>query len=84
VVHDNVYVSSNYYSCNAALAVYGPLKTCWQDVCHEYLQKHPGRVIMKYNFNEVFPRVGLHHFFLKTLSVGLKYAAFSLSTLEKS
>ena len=26
-------------------AVYAPLKTHWQDVCHRYLQSHPGTVI---------------------------------------
>ena len=28
-------------------AVYAPLKTSWQDVCHRYLQSHPGTVITK-------------------------------------
>jgi len=32
-------------------AVYGPLKTNWQDVYHCYLQSHPGNVITKYQFN---------------------------------
>jgi len=38
-------------------AVYGPLKTHWQDVCHEYMQGNPGRVITKYQFNEVLSKV---------------------------
>ena len=37
-------------------AVLGPLKTHWQDTCHECLQKNPGKVITKYVFNEVFSK----------------------------
>jgi len=40
-------------------AVYGPLKTHWQDACHDYLQKNPGRVITKYVFNEMFSKAWL-------------------------
>ena len=34
-------------------AVYGPLKIHWQDICHDYIQKHPGRVIIKYKREKV-------------------------------
>ena len=40
-------------------AVYGPLKANWQDVCHEYIQSHPGRVITKYYFSELFSKAWL-------------------------
>jgi len=36
------------------MAVYGPLKSNWQDVCHHYLQSHPGKVIIKYHFLEAW------------------------------
>ena len=36
-------------------AVYGPLRTHWQDVCHDYIQKHPVRVIVSMKFS---PRHG--------------------------
>ena len=35
-------------------AVYALLKTHWQDSCHHYLQSHPGTLIIKYQFNQVF------------------------------
>ena len=35
-------------------AVYGPLKTHWQDVCHEYLQEDPGRVITSISLMKCF------------------------------
>ena len=41
------------------MAVYGPLKTNWQDVCHHYFQSHPGKVIMKYQFNQLFSETWL-------------------------
>jgi len=40
-------------------AVYGPMKTNWQGVCHDYIQSHPGKVITKYNFNELFSNAWL-------------------------
>ena len=40
-------------------AVYAPLKTHWQDVCHHYLQSHPGKVITKYQFNQLFSEAWL-------------------------
>ena len=33
--------------------VYAPLKAHWQDVCHRYLQSHPGKVITKYQFSQL-------------------------------
>ena len=41
------------------IAVYAPLKTHWQDVCHHYLQSHPGKVITKYQFNQLFSEAWL-------------------------
>ena len=35
-------------------AVVGPFKTKWQEACHRYIQKHPGRIITKYTFNTIF------------------------------
>ena len=34
--------------------VFGPLKNSWQEACHNFIQRHPGRVITKYQFNEIF------------------------------
>jgi len=36
------------------MAVFSSLKTHWQDVCHTYLQKYPGKVITKYHFSSLF------------------------------
>ena len=27
--------------------VFGPLKSTWQEACHNYVQSHPGRIITK-------------------------------------
>ena len=40
-------------------AVYAPLKAHWQDVCHCYLQSHPGKVITKYQFSQLFSEAWL-------------------------
>ena len=33
------------------VSVYRSLKSHWTDVCHEYLQKHPARIVTKYDFS---------------------------------
>ena len=35
------------------VSVYRPLKMNWSDVCHEFLQKYPGRVVTKLDFSEL-------------------------------
>ena len=40
-------------------AVFGPLKHTWQEVCHNYVQSHPGRIITQYQFNEIFSKAWL-------------------------
>lgn len=33
--------------------VFGPLKKNWSDVCHRFLQSHPGQVVTKYQFSSL-------------------------------
>ena len=35
------------------VSVYQPLKSHWSDVCHEFLQKHPARIVTKFDFSEL-------------------------------
>ena len=35
-------------------AVFRPLKKNWYEECHMYVQSHPGRIITKYHFSEVY------------------------------
>ena len=35
-------------------AVFRPLKKNWYEECHMYVQLHPGRIITKYHFSEVY------------------------------
>jgi len=58
-------------------AVYGPLKTHWQDACHDYLQKNPGRVINKYVFNEVFSKAWLKSISPETIINGFRVCGVS-------
>lgn len=39
--------------------VFGPLKRHWSNVCHKYLQSHPGAIVNKYNFCEFFSEAWL-------------------------
>jgi len=40
-------------------AVFGPLKKNRHEECHKYVQSHPGRLITKYYFNEIFAKAWL-------------------------
>ena len=39
--------------------VFSPLKAQWSVICHEYFQKNPGKVITKFNFNQLFSQAWL-------------------------
>ena len=39
--------------------VFGPLKRHWSAICQEFQQKHPGMVISKLNFTELFVKAWL-------------------------
>ena len=54
------------------IAVYAPLKTHWQDVCHRYLQSHPGTVITKYQFSKLFSEAWLKTMFPGNIINGFK------------
>ena len=39
--------------------MFGPLKTKWSEICHQFFQKNPGKVITKFNFNKLFSEAWL-------------------------
>ena len=39
---------------------FAPLKSHWSTVCHDFIQKNPGKVITKFNFNQWFSEAWLH------------------------
>lgn len=39
--------------------VFAPLKSHWSCVCHDFLQKNPGKVATKFNFNSLFSKAWL-------------------------
>ena len=39
--------------------VFSPLKSHWTSVCHDFIQKNPGQIITKFNFNRLFSQAWL-------------------------
>jgi len=39
--------------------LFSPLKSHWTSVCHDFIQKNPGRIITKFNFNSLFSQAWL-------------------------
>jgi len=38
------------------VGVFAPLKTQWTQVCHDFYQANPGRIITKFNFCHLFAK----------------------------
>ena len=41
------------------VVVFGPLKRNWQEACHNYMQKNPGKVVTKYKFSSLLSEAWL-------------------------
>lgn len=50
--------------------VFGPLKKRWREVCHDYLVKHPGRVVTKYEFSQLFSKSWMNAMTIKNIQAG--------------
>jgi len=61
-------------------SVFSSLKTHWQDVCHDYLQQHPGCVITKYQFSGLFSEAWGKALVPISIPVALNAQGFTLSS----
>jgi len=52
--------------------VFKPLKSKWTAVCHTYFQKHPGKVITRFNFNMLFSQAWLKSLIPSNIIAGFK------------
>ena len=52
--------------------VFSPLKSHWTSVCHEFIQKNPGRIITKFNFDRLFSQAWLRAVSPSNLIAGFK------------
>ncbi len=52
--------------------VFKPLKSKWTAVCHTYFQKHPGKVIARFNFNMLFSQAWLKSLIPSNIIAGFK------------
>ena len=53
------------------VSVYSPLKSHWRAACHQYIQKNPGKVVTKYQFNTL-----LHEAWMQTMKPSSICAGF--------
>ena len=52
--------------------VFKPLKSKWTEICHCYFQKHPGKVITRFNFNMLFSQAWLKSLIPCNIIAGFK------------
>lgn len=50
--------------------VFGPLKSSWREVCHEYLTNHPGCVVTRYEFSQLFSKAWMGTMTIKNIQSG--------------
>ena len=56
------------------VSFFKPLKMHWGDVCHQFYQSSPGKVITKFNFSELFSKAWLKTCIPTTICSGFKKA----------
>ena len=54
------------------VSVFRPLKNNWQDVCHDYMQSNPGKVVTKYQFSELLSKAWNKTMTPSTICAGFK------------
>lgn len=50
--------------------IFGPLKVCWREICYRYLSAHPGCVITRYEFSQLFSEAWMQTMSMKNISAG--------------
>jgi len=53
-------------------AVFGPLKQHWENACHKYIQKNPGKGITKYQFLGLFKEAWMETIRPSNICAGFK------------
>ena len=56
------------------VGVFGPLKTRWSQVCHQWMDEHPGRIITKFQFSELLNEAWVQAMTPKNAIAGFKKA----------
>ena len=51
---------------------FGPLKTVWRRICHEYCVNNPGRVEMRYTFSELFAQAWMESMTMANVISGFR------------
>ena len=52
--------------------VFGPFKTYWRRVCHDFTVTHPGQVVNEYNFCQLFSKAWLESMTIGTIVGGFR------------
>ena len=49
---------------------FGPLKTAWKEVCHEYMTNNPGKVITHYKYSELLGKARAQSMTMANITAG--------------
>ena len=56
------------------VSLFGPFKHHWKSVCHEFYQSSPGKVVLKFNFMDLFSKAWLKAVMPKNICAGFRKA----------
>ena len=51
---------------------FGPLKTAWREVCHQFITSNPGRLVTRYQFSRLFNKAWMRSMTISNISTGFK------------
>ena len=51
---------------------FSPLKAYWKQECHDYLRNNPGKVITRFQFNEIFSKAWMRGMTMRNVINGFK------------
>ena len=51
---------------------FGPLKSAWKQVCHEFLTKNPGKVVTRYDFTALFGKAWTRSMNMRNVIAGFR------------
>ena len=55
------------------ISFFGPLKQHWKQVCHDFYQSSPGRIITKFNFSQLFAKSWLRAITPENICSGFRH-----------
>ena len=51
---------------------FGPLKSCWREVCHKFMSENPGKIVTRFTFSQLFNEAWTKAMTIQNISAGFR------------